>query len=400
MRINLQLVSAANDEALWAERYDRRLEDVLGLQSDVSAAVAREIAVQVTPREATRLATHGTVNAEAHLEYMKGRYTYSAGSPQAIELSLRHFRRALELDPAFAPAWAGVADCHNVRAARGMAPPAEAEDAAGEAAEKALALDESLAEGHAALGALLCSRHDLRGGIRALERAIERNPGLPQPYFWLGRAYYCLERHAEAKAAMLKALSLDPLSMWIHTSVGDAFYYAREYETSVVYYRMAIELDPRFDGAHTDLARSLSTSRGPGTRRAGGSRAASRGRRSGSRIWPRARATPPRPAPCWPSSSRRARIESSPPGASPRCTRASAISTRRFAGSTRRSPRARPGSSTCASTRGSIPFAAIRATRTSCGRWASRTTDDCPPGYCPTTITSNEPGTIVGRGRG
>src|SRR5262249_40723187 len=166
VRINLQLVSARSDETLWAERYDRQLEDVLALQSDVAAAVAREIAVQVTPREATRLASHAPVNAEAHLEYLKGRHTFAGASPQAIELSLKHFRGALELAPTFAPAWAGVADCHNVRAGRGMAPAVEAGDDAQAAALHALALDESLAEGHAALGTLLCLRHDLRGGIR------------------------------------------------------------------------------------------------------------------------------------------------------------------------------------------------------------------------------------------
>ena len=257
VRISLQLVSARTDETLWAERYDRQLEDVLGLQNAVAQSVAREIAIQVTPREASRLATHTAVNAEAHIEYLKGRHTYSAGSPQAIELSLRHFRRALELDPLFAPAWAGLADCHNVRAMRGMAPPAEASSEARAAALKALELDESLAEAHGALGNLLCSQHDLAGGIRSLERAIELNPGLATPYHWLGRAYYCCERHPEAQQSMLKALSMDPLSMWIHTTVGDAYYYAREFEKSVVYYRMAIELDPRFDGAHTDLARSL-----------------------------------------------------------------------------------------------------------------------------------------------
>jgi TolB-like protein/Flp pilus assembly protein TadD len=257
VRISLQLVSARSDETKWAERYDRELTDVLGLQNEVAGAVAREIAIQVTPREASRLARHSAVNAEAHLEYLKGRHTYSAGSPQAIELSLRHFRRAIELDPTFAPAWAGLADCHIVRANRGMAPPAEASAEARVAALKALELDDSLAEAHGALGTLLCTQHDLAGGIRALERAIELNPGIAPPYHWLGRAFYCLERHVEAEQAMLKALSLDPLSMWIHTTVGDAYYYAREFEKSVVYYRMAIELDPRFDGAHTDLARSL-----------------------------------------------------------------------------------------------------------------------------------------------
>jgi serine/threonine-protein kinase len=257
VRISVRLVSARSDETLWADRYDRGLEDVLGLQSDVAEKVAKEIAIQVTPQEATQLAQRPAVIAEAHVEYLKGRHALAAASPQAVELSLRHFRRALELDPGFAPAWAGMSDAHRYRAARGMAPPAEASAESEAAARKALELDDSLAEAHAALGAARSGRLDLAGGMRSLRRAIELNPGQALAYYWLGRDLYCSARHAEAQEAMLKALSLDPLSMIIHTAVGDAYYYAREYDKSVVYYRMAIELDPRFDGAHTDLARSL-----------------------------------------------------------------------------------------------------------------------------------------------
>ena len=257
VRISVQLVSARRDETLWSERYDRDLEDVLDLQSEVAAKVAAEIALHLSPREARRLAERQTVNPEAHIEYLKGQHISAATSPQAIELSLRHFQRALELDPNFAPAWAGVAHCHNVRASRGMAPPAEAFAAARAAAERALQLNDSLAEGYAELGWIQSGDGDLDGAVRSLERAIEINPGLTHSYTVLGRIYYCTERHAEAQATMLKALSLDPLSMIIHTTVGDAYYYAREYEQSLVYYRKAIELDPRFDGAHTDLARSL-----------------------------------------------------------------------------------------------------------------------------------------------
>src|SRR5207237_664042 len=116
--------------------------------------VAKEISVQVTPREATRLAKRRPVNPEAHVEYLKGRHTTAAGSPQAIELGLRHFQRALELDPTYAPVWAGIAYCHIVRAGRGMAPPAEANALARQAAMKALELDDSLAVAHVALGAV------------------------------------------------------------------------------------------------------------------------------------------------------------------------------------------------------------------------------------------------------
>jgi TolB-like protein/Flp pilus assembly protein TadD len=257
VRVNVQLVSARTDETLWADRYDGEIEDVLDLQSRVAETVAKAIAVQVTPGEATQLAKRRSVNPEAHVEYLKGRHSTAEASPQAIELGLRHFQRALELDPSYAPAWAGVALCHVVRAGRGMAPPAEANAEAHKAAMKALELDDSLAEAYSVLGTNALHELDLRSGIRYLERAIELNPGLAGAYVNLGRLYYCCERHPEAEKAMLKALSLDPLSMLIHTTVGDAYYYAREYERSVVYYKKAVELDPRFDGAHTDLARSL-----------------------------------------------------------------------------------------------------------------------------------------------
>ena len=257
VRIQVQLVSARTDETLWAERYDRELEDVLGLQSDVAKAVAKEIAIQVTPREAAQLADRHAVNAEAHVEYMKALHLRAAGSPQAIELGIRHLHRALELDPNYAPAWAALAECHNVRAGRGMAPPAEASAEAEVAARKALALDDQSAEAHTALGSLQIHRRELPAAIRSFQRAIELNPGLASAHYWLGRALYCSGRHADAQPEMLEALRLDPLSMLIHTAVGDAYYYAREYERSVIYYRMATELDARFDGAHTDLARSL-----------------------------------------------------------------------------------------------------------------------------------------------
>jgi serine/threonine protein kinase/tetratricopeptide (TPR) repeat protein len=257
VRVTVQLVSAKTDEMLWADRYDGEIEDVLDLQSRIAETVAKEIAVQVTPREVSHLAKRRPVNPEAHVEYLKGRHNAAAHSPQAIELSIRHFKRALELDPNYAPAWAGIAHSQIVRAGRGMAPAAEAGALARSAAVKAIELDDSLAEAHAALGEVAAKDMELRAAIRCLQRAIELNPGLAGVHTVLGRLYYCSERHREAQEAMLKALSLDPLSMVIHTCVGDAYYYSREYERSLVYYRKAIELDARFDGAHTDLARSL-----------------------------------------------------------------------------------------------------------------------------------------------
>ncbi|HEU4940372.1 MAG TPA: protein kinase [Candidatus Eisenbacteria bacterium] len=257
VRITVRLVSARTDETLWSERYDDKLEDVLDVQSKVAEAIAKEIELHLSPREVKRLARRQAFKPEAHLEYLKGLHTMAGSSPQAVELSLRHFRRALEIDPSYAPAWAGIAECHSIRAQRGMAPPAKAVEEAEEAALKALSLDDSVANAHSVLGGIRLQQLDFAGAIRELKRAVELNPGQADAYQTLGRVLYSSEQHTDAQAAMLEALRLDPMSMIIHTSVGDAYYYAREFERSIVYYRKATELDPRFDGAHTDLARSL-----------------------------------------------------------------------------------------------------------------------------------------------
>jgi serine/threonine protein kinase/tetratricopeptide (TPR) repeat protein len=257
VRVSVHLVSARTDETLWADRYDRELKDVLRMQSELAETVAREIAIQLSPTEATKLANRPAVNPEAHLEFLKSRHSLLVASPEAVEVGMRHARRALELDPNFAPAWSALADCLIFAAIRGVAPPVEAAAEATAAAKKALELDPSLANAHVSMGIILSHTGDLVGGLRALQKAIELNPGLAPAHNLLGRALYSYERHAEALAAMQKSISLDPLSMMMYAGAGDAYYFARDFEKSVLHYRMGIELDPRFDGAHTGLARSL-----------------------------------------------------------------------------------------------------------------------------------------------
>ena len=257
VRVSLQLVSARTDETLWTERYDRELEDVLGLQGELAETVAREIAIQLSPTEATQLANRGVVKPEAHLEFMKARHALLGGSPEAVEVARRHARRALEIDPTFAPAWSALAECDIFRAIRGVAHPAEAAEEAAAAAKRALELEPTLADAHVSMGLVLSHTGNLAGGLRALQKAVELSPGHAAAHNLLGRALYSYERHTEALAATDKSVRLDPLSMMMYTGAGDAYYFAREYEHSVFHYRMSIELDPRFDGAHTGLARSL-----------------------------------------------------------------------------------------------------------------------------------------------
>lgn len=258
VRVNVQLIAARTDQTLWADRYDRELKDVLGLQSELAETVAREIAIQLSPFEARNLAERPAVNPKAHLEFLKARHSLlTSASPEAVEAGIRHARLALEVDPDFAPAWAALADCLIFAVIRGGAPPVKTSSEAAAAARKALELDPLLAEAHVSMGLILSHAGDLRAGLRSLQKAVELNPGLAAAHNLLGRTLYAYERHAEAQAAMQKSLSLDPLSTMMYTGAGEAYYFARDYEKSVLYYRMGLELDPRFDGTHTGLARSL-----------------------------------------------------------------------------------------------------------------------------------------------
>ncbi len=258
VRMNVQLIRARDEETLWSNSYDRDVEDVLKLQSELAQTVAKEIAVQLTPHEVSNLGTPApAINREAYDEFLKSRHSILSGSREAIELGLRHAKRALAIDPDFALGWSALADCHIIRALRGMTPLAEAGAEAIAAAKRALELNPSLGDAMASLAIIQVYTGHLHEGIASLRKAIQSNPGHAFAHNILARALISLGRYEEALPMAQKATALDPLSVLHQTTVADVYYYSREYEKSVLAYRMAIEIDPRLDTAHTDLARAL-----------------------------------------------------------------------------------------------------------------------------------------------
>lgn len=258
VRISAQLVDARRDATIWAQSYDGDLSDILSLQTSVVRAIVDAIRLKTTPEEQRRLEVRATVHPDAHVAYLRGRYAWNRWERAATLQSIQHFQEALAHDPTYARAYAGLADSYNMLGNTHALPPTEAYARAREAVDRGLALDPELADLHAALGYLRrFNDWDWAGAERAYLRAIELNPGYPS-----GRSRYALllsglGRHEEAVAQAERALELDPLSLLLHSSVGDVFFYARRYEESTRYYRRAIEMDPSFGAAHTDLARSL-----------------------------------------------------------------------------------------------------------------------------------------------
>jgi len=258
VRITVQLIEAATDRSLWARSYERELTDILTLQSEVARAIAGEVRVQVTPEERSRLEPKGPVNPAAHVAYLQGRFLWNRWNTESFQQSLVRYREALEADPGYALAWAGLADSYATLGNTNAMAPAEAYAHAREAAERGLTLDPSLAELHASL-AYVHRFHDWdwARAERGFLRALELNPGYANGRRWYAQFLSGVGRHAEAIAEAERALEQDPLSLVIHTAVGDVLFYARRYERAIAYYRRCVELDPTFGPGHTDMARAL-----------------------------------------------------------------------------------------------------------------------------------------------
>ena len=246
VRITAQLIEAATDRHLWAESYERDVRDVFALQSDVAQAIAREIRVTVSPEEKTRLATTRRVNPAAHEAYLKGRYWQLKFNEEGFRKASELYDRAVALDPGYALAWAGVAE-NLGNGADLYIPSSEAFSRARPAAEKALQLDETLAEAHTSLG-LIKAYFDLdwRGAETELVRAIDLNPNSAWARDWYGWFLATLGRFDESISQLERARALDPLSPGITSDLALAHVLKGDYDRATVELDRALTLDPAY----------------------------------------------------------------------------------------------------------------------------------------------------------
>ena len=213
VRISAQLVDASADRPVWTESYTRELSDILALQSEIARDVAKRVEIALTPEEARRFAASRTVDPAAHEAYLRGRAAWHeyARSPEAITEAIEHFERALEIDPDYALAWAGLADAHLVYAHFGMRP-REALAAAKRHAIRALELDPDLAEAHTALAdARFHLDWEWEAAEAGFRRALEIAPGYSTAHWWYSGLLSALGRHEEAIEEIRRAQELDPL---------------------------------------------------------------------------------------------------------------------------------------------------------------------------------------------
>ncbi len=246
VRISAQLIEASTDRHLWAENYERDLRNVLALQSDVAQAIAREIRVTLSPEEKTRLTSSRPVNPAAHEAYLKGRYWQLKFNEEGFRKASELYDRAVALDPGYALAWAGIAE-NLGNAADLYVPSSEAFSKARPAAEKALQLDESLAEAHTSLGLIKAYFDwDWRGAETELVRAIELNPSSAWARDWYGWFLAALGRFDEGISQLERARALDPLSPGINSDLGMAHVLKGDYDRATVQIDRALALDPAY----------------------------------------------------------------------------------------------------------------------------------------------------------
>jgi TolB-like protein/Tfp pilus assembly protein PilF/predicted Ser/Thr protein kinase len=255
LRVTTQLVNVSDGCHLWSERFDREMEDVFAIQDEISLAVTNALKVRLLGADKAKVVKRHTVSFAAYRAYMKGRYHWFIRSSSDIEKAIGYLEEAVAIDPEYALAYAGLADCYGVLPMYRPISPDEVYPRAKAAAMKALELDDSLAEAHAALSCIMENYEwDWAGSDREIERAIELNPGYATAYQWKAEDLITRGRFDEAVEVMNKARELDPLSLFMNARVGMAFYYARRYDDARVMLETTLEVDPTFDQARYFLS--------------------------------------------------------------------------------------------------------------------------------------------------
>jgi TolB-like protein/Tfp pilus assembly protein PilF len=258
VRVNVQLVKADTDTHLWADTFDRKLTDIFAVESEIAKTIAETLRAKLRSSEERAISFSPTADLEAHELYLKGRYLWNRRTAENLKKALNYFQQAVEKDPNYALAYAGIADTYSVMPAYSAGSPQDCLPRAKAAAEKALELDDSLAEAHASLGFVLIHYFDIAASTKEFERAIELNPNYPTAHHWYGRATLLLTGqfdHAIAEAK--RAVELDPVSPILRADLGGAYMIARRYDEAIQQLRDTLQTDPEFYWAHRYLGVTL-----------------------------------------------------------------------------------------------------------------------------------------------
>ncbi|HZS05511.1 MAG TPA: BTAD domain-containing putative transcriptional regulator [Blastocatellia bacterium] len=249
--IAAELVDVADGSQIWGERYNRKLSDIIALQTEISWEISQMLRLSLSREEQRRLTKRHTQNTEAYQLYLRGRYYWNKRNTEGVYKAIEHFEQAVRQDPNFALAWAGLADCYAVCPDDEGMLPQEKWAKAKAAAARAVETDGALAEAHTSLAFVrMIQDWDLPGARVGFERAIALNPSYATAHHWYAYDLAALEQPGGAISEIKRALELDPVSLPINADLAEFLLYARQYDRAIEQCRKTLELDPNFIPAH------------------------------------------------------------------------------------------------------------------------------------------------------
>jgi serine/threonine protein kinase/tetratricopeptide (TPR) repeat protein len=254
--VSSELIDARSNRNLWGERYDRKMEDLITVQQDITAAIASHLRERLSVnKQQAVVASGGTKDPEAYQLYLKGIYYWGKRTPEFLEKSKDLFNQAILRDPSYAMAYVGLADYYNVVSDYSPIPQSESSAGALTAAKKALALDDKLAEAHASLAGALWSIFEFSGAEKEFKRALEINPNYANAHHWYGLFLSWDAQHSDGISHLRRAVELDPLNLQYNSNLGQAFGNAHQFDAAIEQFNKTIEMDSNFGQAHNQLAR-------------------------------------------------------------------------------------------------------------------------------------------------
>jgi serine/threonine-protein kinase len=249
--LSLELINTSTENVIWSEQYNRKQADLLSLQTDVARDVSAKLRTKLSGADEKKLAKNYTANPEAYQLYLKGRFYWNKRTAEGLTQAANFYKQAIEKDPAYALAYSGLAETYVLFSQYSVAAPKESMPLAKAAALKALELDDSIAEAHAALGTYFSGYGwDPSAAERELRRAIELKPNYATAHHWLAILYAASQRGDEAIAAAHRAEELDPLSLIISADTGFDLILLRRYDEAIIQLQKTLKLEPNFYYAH------------------------------------------------------------------------------------------------------------------------------------------------------
>jgi serine/threonine protein kinase len=250
LNIQAELVDTGTESQLWGEQFRQKTSDLLIVQEEIAWQISEALRLKLTGEQKKKLRKRATVNPEAYQEYLRGRYHWNNFSPESLRRAREHFQRAIELDPSYALAYAGLGDAFGAMAYYGFVSPAEGFPRAAAAARRAIELDPGLPDAHVTLGIeRLFWGWDWVGAERELQTAIRLNPRLALAHSMYGLMLGTCGRHEEAQKQVLHARELDPLSLFINASVSWMHHFAGRPADAAAEALKTREIVPEFEEA-------------------------------------------------------------------------------------------------------------------------------------------------------